>query len=43
MDDILNLGYWVSMEYHTYVFLEDHICVVACCNVELADCILFVV
>ena len=38
MGDMLNLGYWqwVSMEYHSYGFLESHICVVAYCNVELA-------
>ena len=45
MGDMLNLGWWqwVSMEYHSYEFLEGHICVVAYCNVELAVCILFVV
>ena len=45
MSDMLNLGYWqwVSIEYHTYVFLEDHICVVAYCSVELTVCILFAV
>ena len=29
------------MEYHRYVFLEHHICMVACCNVEQAVSILF--
>ena len=43
--DMLNLGcwQWVLMEYHSYEFLEGHICVVAYCNVELTVCILFVV
>ena len=45
MGHMLNLGcwQWVSIEYHSYEFLEGHICVVAYCNVELAVCILFVV
>ena len=43
MGDMLNLGcwQWISMEYHPYGFLEGHICMVGCCSVELAVCILF--